>query len=168
MKVYLASPLGFAASTKPFMAELERALTETGIDVINPWEKTEFRADFRRANQVADHAARVAALGRINMAVARANEQSIRACDTVLAVLDGVDVDSGTASEMGFAFALGKRVHGLRTDTRLIGDNHGSVINLQVQYWIEASGGALVRRLEDVVALFRSADFSAPPSRDGG
>ena len=48
--------------------------------------------------------------------VAQANEESIRACDMVLAVLDGVDVDSGTASEMGFAFALGKRVHGLRTD----------------------------------------------------
>ncbi|MCA1668839.1 MAG: nucleoside 2-deoxyribosyltransferase [Thermomicrobia bacterium] len=155
MKVYLASPLGFAASTKPYMDELECALAGTGIAVINPW-KSDFGTAFQRANAIADFAARVTALGQVNTAVARKNEQSIRAADAVLAVLDGVDVDSGTASEMGFAFALGKRVHGLRTDTRLIGDNAGSVINLQVQYWIEASGGRLVRTLEEAVALFRS------------
>ncbi len=155
MKVYLASPLGFAASTKPYMDELEGALAGTGIEVINPW-KSDFAAAFQRANAVADYTERVAALGRVNTEVARKNEQFIRAADAVLAVLDGVDVDSGTASEMGFAFALGKRVHGLRTDTRLIGDNAGSVINLQVQYWIEASGGKLVRTLEAAVALFSS------------
>ena len=155
MKVYLASPLGFAASTKPYMDELERALAGTGIAVINPW-KSDFGAAFQRANAIADYTARVAALGRVNTEVARANEQSIRAADAVLAVLDGVDVDSGTASEMGFAFALGKHVHGLRTDSRLIGDNEGSIINLQVQYWIEASGGQLVRTLEDAVKIFQS------------
>jgi nucleoside 2-deoxyribosyltransferase len=156
MKVYLASPLGFAASTAHFMAELEQSLAQTGIEVLNPW-RSDFGPEFRRANAIADHAERIAALGQINTRVAHANEASIRACDMVLAVLDGVDVDSGTASEMGFAYALGKRVHGLRTDSRLIGDNEGSVINLQVQYWIEASGGTLVRRLEDAVALFNNA-----------
>ncbi|MHB8646682.1 MAG: nucleoside 2-deoxyribosyltransferase [Thermomicrobiales bacterium] len=153
MKVYLASPLGFAASTKPYMDTLEQALAGTGIAVLNPW-KSDFGAAFRHASAIADAAERVAALGRVNTAVARTNEQSIRASDAVLAVLDGVDVDSGTASEMGFAFALGKHVHGLRTDTRLIGDNEGSVINLQVQYWIEASGGKLVRTLDEAVAIF--------------
>ena len=155
MKVYLASPLGFAASTAHFMEELERALAQTGVEVHNPW-KSDFGPEFRHASAIADHAERIAALGAVNTRVARANEQAIRASDTVLAVLDGVDVDSGTASEMGFAFALGKRIHGLRTDTRLIGDNEGSVINLQVQYWIEASGGSLVRRLEEAVGLFSS------------
>src|SRR5690348_15153780 len=119
MKVYLASPLGFAASTAHFMDELERALAGTGIDVLNPW-KSDFGPEFRHASAIADYAERVAALGEVNTRVARANEQSIRASDAVFAVLDGVDVDSGTASEMGFAFALGKRVHGLRTDSRLI------------------------------------------------
>lgn len=153
MKVYLASPLGFAASTKHYMDELERALAGTEITVHNPW-KGDFGPEFQRANAIPDHAERVAALGHVNTRVARANEEAIRASDMVLAVLDGVDVDSGTASEMGFAFALGKRVHGLRTDTRLIGDNAGSVINLQVQYWIEASGGKLVRTLDEAVKLF--------------
>ena len=153
MRVYLASPLGFAASTKLYMDELEQVLVGTGIDVINPW-KSDFGAAFQRANAIADYAERVAALARVNTEIARKNEESIRAADVVFAVLDGVDVDSGTASEMGFAYALGKRIHGLRTDTRLIGDNAGSVVNLQVQYWIEASGGKLVRTLADAVALF--------------
>ena len=135
------------------MDELEQVLVGTGIDVINPW-KSDFGAAFQRANAIADYAERVAALARVNTEVARKNEESIRAADVVFAVLDGVDVDSGTASEMGFAYALGKRIHGLRTDTRLIGDNAGSVVNLQVQYWIEASGGKLVRTLADAVALF--------------
>ncbi len=154
MKVYLASPLGFAASTKPYMDELERALAETGIAIINPW-KSDFNVAIQRANAIAEYAERVAALGRLNTEVGRKNEESIRASDAVLAVLDGVDMDPGTTSEMGFAFALGKRVHGLRTDIRLIGDNEGSVINLQVQYWIEASGGKLVRTLDEAVAIFR-------------
>ncbi len=157
MKVYLASPLGFAASTKAYMDELERALAGTGITVINPW-KSDFNAAFQRVNAIADYAERVAALRRLNTEVGRENEESIRASDAVLAVLDGVDMDSGTASEMGFAFALGKCVHGLRTDIRLIGDNEGSVINLQVQYWIEASGGKIVRTLEEAVAIFRKED----------
>jgi len=155
MKVYLASPLGFAASTKLYMDELERALAGTGIEIINPW-KSDFNVAIQRANAIAAYAERVAALGRLNTEVGRHNEESIRASDAVLAVLDGVDMDPGTASEMGFAFALGKRVHGLRTDSRLIGDNEGSVINLQVQYWIEASGGKLVRTLDEAVAIFRS------------
>ncbi len=155
MKVYLASPLGFAASTKAYMDELERALAGTGIEIINPW-KSDFNAAFQHTNAIADYAERVAALRRLNTEVGRENEESIRASDAVLAVLDGVDMDSGTASEIGFAFALGKRVHGLRTDIRLIGDNEGSVINLQVQYWIEASGGKIVRTLEEAVALYSS------------
>jgi nucleoside 2-deoxyribosyltransferase len=62
-------------------------------------------------------------------------------------VLDGVDVDSGTASEIAFAYALGKRVFGLRTDFRLTGDNEAALVNLQVRYWIDASGGSAVTSL---------------------
>ena len=66
---------------------------------------------------------------------------SIRDCDFVIGILDGVDVDSGTASEIGFAYGIGKRIFGFRTDSRKTGDNDGSTVNLQVQYWIEKSGG---------------------------
>ena len=42
--------------------------------------------------------------------------EGVDASDLVVAVLDGVDVDSGTAWEIGYAYAKGKPVIGLRTD----------------------------------------------------
>ena len=135
------------------MAELERALTDVGLDVANPW-KSDFGPQFAQAQTLTDRTAHAEALHRVNMAVGAANAAMIRACDAVVAVLDGVDVDSGTASEIGYAFGLGRRVYGLRTDSRLAGDNAGALVNLQVQYFIEASGGAVTARMEDLLALF--------------
>jgi nucleoside 2-deoxyribosyltransferase len=152
-RAYLASPLGFAASTQAFMRELQETLGAV-VAVENPWDfgGPELGAEFARAEAIEGYAARRDALHAINMRIAAQNEAAIRRCDLVVAVLDGVDVDSGTASEIGFAFGLGKRAFGLRTDFRLAGDNLGSRVNLQVEYWIEASGGTIVERVEELVA----------------
>jgi nucleoside 2-deoxyribosyltransferase len=156
-RAYLASPLGFAASTQAFMAELVLALGEV-VDVENPWDLggPELGAAFARANALPGYAERVAALHAIDMGIGAQNEAAILRSDIVVAVLDGVDVDSGTASEIGFAFGLGKRSYGLRTDMRLAGDNLGATVNLQVQYWMEASGGALFEKIEDLIAALRA------------
>jgi nucleoside 2-deoxyribosyltransferase len=156
-RAYLASPLGFAASTQAFMAELVQALSAV-VDVENPWDLggPELGAAFARANALPGYDERVAALHEIDMAIGAQNEAAIRRSDIVVAVLDGVDVDSGTASEVGFAYGLGKRSYGLRTDLRLAGDNIGAIVNLQVQYWMEASGGAVFERVEDLVAALRA------------
>ncbi len=68
----------------------------------------------------------------------------------MIAVLDGVDVDSGTAAEIGYAFGIGKLIVGYRGDFRLSADNEGSTVNLQVEYFIRKSGGSIVTRLEDL------------------
>lgn len=44
--------------------------------------------------------------------------EGVDRCDVVVAVLDGPDGDAGTAFEMGYAYALGKPIVGLRTDFR--------------------------------------------------
>ncbi len=75
----------------------------------------------------------------------------IRSCDILLGVLDGPELDSGTVSEIGFAAGLGKKCYGLRTDFRNCGEFDGVPVNLQVLYWIEASGGRLFRSIEEVV-----------------
>lgn len=152
MKVYVASPLGFADSTKAFMHEWERALAEAGMEVLSPWTNSTYGEAFARAERHADRAARVAALREVNMAVGAANARMIRECDSVAAVLDGVDVDSGTASEIGFAAALGKRIFGLRTDSRLTGDNEGAPVNLQVYYFIAITGGTVTGTIADLIA----------------
>ena len=43
---------------------------------------------------------------------------ALRGADVVVAILDGADVDSGVAYEVGYARALGKPVLGVRTDYR--------------------------------------------------
>lgn len=152
--LYLASPLGFAESTRSFMDQLVGSLRAV-VTVINPWDDLRFVVEFAEIATVDRVAERERRLARINSELGRANTQSIDQVDAVFAVLDGVDVDSGTAAEIGYAFARGKRVCGLRTDFRLAGDNHGSVVNLQVQYFIEASGGTIVKTRDEFIALAR-------------
>lgn len=44
--------------------------------------------------------------------------ETLEEADLVVAVLDGADADSGTAFELGYAYALGIPVIGIRTDYR--------------------------------------------------
>ncbi len=155
MKVYLASPLGFAASTRGFLAELVTTLSSVA-EIINPWDDHRFDEDIARAASLDSRLERQQILTRVNYALGKANEERIRAADALAAILDGVDVDSGTAAEIGFAYALGKPVFGLRTDFRLAGDNEAALVNLQVQYFIEASGGKIATTVSDLVTALRS------------
>jgi nucleoside 2-deoxyribosyltransferase len=43
---------------------------------------------------------------------------AIKACDVVIAVLDGPSIDDGVSFELGYATCLGKRCVGLATDSR--------------------------------------------------
>ena len=150
--IYLASPLGFAASTRGFMQELVTSLREV-IDVHNPWDDQRFADEFARLEDEDSVSARSARLVEINTELGRANTAGIETSDGLFAILDGVDVDSGTAAEIGYAAAKGKYICGLRTDFRLAGDNPGSIVNLQVQYFIERSGGVVVIEPAEFVGL---------------
>jgi len=57
----------------------------------------------------------------------RANEWA----DVIVANLDGMDVDSGTAWEIGYAIARGKSVIGIRTDWRHFSPNER--VNLMIE-----------------------------------
>ncbi len=56
---------------------------------------------------------------------------ALRDADIVVAVVDGADADSGTSWEMGYAYALGKRIVALRTDFRVVG--HHERVNLMLE-----------------------------------
>jgi nucleoside 2-deoxyribosyltransferase len=149
-RIYLASPLGFADSTRGFMVETIARLAEV-VSVVNPWDDTSFAAEFERANSLTDINQRREAFHLINLGIGAKNERMIRSVDMLVAVLDGVDVDSGTAGEMGFAYGLGMPVYGLRTDFRVSGDNEAAGINLQLRYFIEQSGGAYFTTVDDLI-----------------
>ena len=55
----------------------------------------------------------------------------LKKSDIVVAVLEGTDIDSGTAWEIGYAYAKGKPVIGLRTDFRI--QTPGERVNLMIQ-----------------------------------
>jgi nucleoside 2-deoxyribosyltransferase len=86
----------------------------------------------------------------LNKQIAEANRAAIDDAQGTVAVLDGVDVDSGTAAEVGYAFARGKFIVGYRGDFRLSADNEGGIVNLQVEFFIRQSGGTIVTRVEDL------------------
>jgi nucleoside 2-deoxyribosyltransferase len=69
----------------------------------------------------------------------------------MLAILDGVDVDSGTASEIGYGSALGLVISGVRSDLRRASENDGTQVNLQVEYFITHTGGHVHRSYEDAI-----------------
>jgi nucleoside 2-deoxyribosyltransferase len=149
MPVYLASPLGFSSEWKTYKDKIKRRLNELGHTVVDPWDQP-FRPTIEEASTIEDWSARLTAFKSVATRIGRANEEMIRACDIVLGVLDGLELDSGTVSEIGFAAALGKKCYGLRTDFRNSGDFEGIPINLQVLYFIESSGGKLFRTIDAI------------------
>jgi nucleoside 2-deoxyribosyltransferase len=148
--VYLASPLGFSPESKSYGDKIKRRLHELGCTVSDPWGQP-FRPTIEEASAIRDWHARVAAFKTIAAQIGKANEDMIRSCDAVLGVLDGAELDSGTAIEIGFGAGIGKKCYGLRTDFRDCGDFEGLPFNLQVLYWIESSGGRLFRRIHEMV-----------------
>ena len=95
---------------------------------------------------------------RLNRVIGANNKFAIERSDGIFAVLDGTDVDSGTASEIGFGYGLGKKILGYRGDFRLSADNEGSIVNLQVEYFINDSGGKIITELSDLekeIEIFR-------------
>lgn len=133
--VYVASPLGFTEPTRLFYAQvLLPAVSGCGAEVLDPWQAS--AAAFADAFALPEGPARDAAVRAANREAGATNERLVRACTAVLAVLDGVDVDSGTAAEIGFAAALGRPVVGWRSDLRLAGDNAQSLVNLQVEHFL--------------------------------
>src|SRR5699024_5651146 len=102
-------------------------LLATHVDVENPWDDTRFVEEFAEIGDIDSVDEQRRRLGTINRQLGQANVESIDRVDAVFAILDGVDVDSGTAAEVGYGFAKGKLVCGLRTDFRLAGDNVGSI-----------------------------------------
>lgn len=69
--------------------------------------------------------------------------------DCLVALLDGPQVDDGTAWEIGYAHARGLPVYGLRTDFRQAGDTRFSRVNSM----IEASLVGLADGMDDLLRL---------------
>ena len=150
-RIYVASPLGFTDAGRRYSnAVLLPAVRAAGFEPLDPWDvDAEIRAVFALDRE---DPARNQRLGPTNRLVGQRNAELIRGADGVLAILDGSDVDSGTAAEIGYAAALRRPVIGLRSDLRVSGDNEATLVNLQVEWFIQESGGHLTITLEQALA----------------
>ena len=147
--IYLASALGFSESGRRFYyEELIPRLVSMGFKVIDPWLLTP-ESDIKAIKKMEYGPDRKLAWGKMNMIMGDRNSSAIDSSDGMLAILDGMDVDSGTASEIGYAYGKGKLIAGYRGDFRLSSDNEGAIVNLQVEYFIRKSGGDIVTSLEN-------------------
>ena len=118
--IYLAGPL-FTHAELEYNRKLKDMLLNNGFSVFLPQEDAEDAAqDRERQNQEC---------------IFRKCVEGVDTSDLVVAILDGVDVDSGTAWEIGYAYAKGKPVIGLRTDFRALSDG---VVNLMVEMAIDS------------------------------
>ena|SRR4030067_1555181 len=129
--VYLAAPL-FSEAELDFNRMLRDEIKSSGFKVFLPQEDS---------NNVKDRDDR-------QMIIFSKNEAAIKNSDIIVAVVDGADVDSGTAWEIGYAYALGKSILGLRTDFRTLGIE--GTVNLMIERSAElfASIPELLNRLK--------------------
>jgi nucleoside 2-deoxyribosyltransferase len=164
-RIYLAGPLGFSEAGRHFYnAVLIPFVRGLGYEVLDPWTLTD-AGKIQAVQSMPYGPARREAWRSLNRKMGATNRRAIDAAQGVVAVLDGTDVDSGTAAEIGYAFARGKLIVGYRGDFRLSADNEGSTVNLQVEYFIRASGGTIVEGYEDLGPPLRSL---ASQRRAGG
>ena len=116
-RIYLAAPL-FSKAERTYNATLADLFKEHLFEVFLPQEAGD------------DTATRVK---REQARIFSKNRDDLDHADTVVAVIDGADADSGTAWEMGYAYAHNKPVIAVRTDFRRVG------IHEQVNLMLEES-----------------------------
>src|SRR3954466_10589134 len=145
---YVASALGFSDAGAHYYEHVYLPALRAVVTPVDPWALT-------TAQEVAE--ARAARREReFALAIGGRNAEAIRACTLLAAHLDGQEVDSGTAAEIGFAAALGLRCFGLRPDLRESGEP-GVSVNLQVEHFVVASGGSVCTSLAQLVEELRAA-----------
>ncbi len=126
-RVYLAAPL-FTEAEQTYNLALRDLLEAHLFDVYLPQAVGDTSHTRCREEHQAIFAQHIAVLHDV---------------DTVVAVIDGADADSGTSWEMGYAYALGKRVVALRTDFRIAG--YHELVNLMLE-----ESADVVTRKEDL------------------
>ena len=120
--IYLAAPL-FSEAEQEFNRKLRDQIVERGFSVFLPQEDSNDTIDMRHDEKQSN--------------IFNKNHKAIDNSDIIVAVLDGgSDVDSGTAWELGYAFANKKTVLALKTDFRTLGSE--GIVNLMIEVSVDA------------------------------
>ncbi len=142
-RAYVASPLGFSEAGRAYYVEHYLPALRGHVEPVDPWDLS-----------LPEEFAAAAAQGRAHefgIEVGQRNAEAIAGAQLVIAHLDGQEVDAGTASEVGYATALGLPCVALRSDLRRSGEP-GMSVNLQLEAFVALSGGFVAGSLEELVA----------------
>lgn len=135
MKIYQAGPL-FSEADQAWHKALKKTLEEAGHDVVWPGELITQELVEGWGSEAPRK-------------IMETDRDALLDCDAVAALLDGAQVDDGTAWEIGFACGRGIPVIGIRTDFRVCGDTRHSVLNAM----IEGSLCSLARSVPELVEM---------------
>ena len=132
MKAYIAGPL-FNEGERWFDEQIDQVAREAGFETFLPHRDTTFKL------KTADNL----------QGIFSEDVSAIDRSDIVIANLNGITTDDGTAWELGYAYAKGKHLIGLYTDWRVQHPNQ--VVNLM----LECSLNKMVRSLDELRAYLR-------------
>jgi nucleoside 2-deoxyribosyltransferase len=153
LRCYVASPLGFSEAGRHYYTGVLLPALREIVEPVDPWALVS-DAELAEAARTGGERALAAEIGR-------RNTEALGSCELLVAVLDGQEVDAGTAAEIGYASALGLLCLGLRTDHRETGEA-GATVNLQLESFLVASGGGISGSLEELLAALSDAVAQRP------
>ena len=133
MKIFLAAPL-FCESEREFNSKIAERLRTAGFEA---WMAQE--AAFYKKGP-----------SHVKSKIFKNDLLALRTSDLVVALLDGVDVDTGVAFELGYAHALGKPLIGLKTDSRTFSKKE------EVNLMIEVPLKKLCRSTDELIKNLKS------------
>lgn len=130
MKVYLAAPLFTPMECEFNIAMQGTALANCGVELCLP-QDLPYKGDDAQMIQ-------------------RQDLELLNSCDGVLALCNGAEIDSGTAFEIGYAYAMGKDILIFRNDKRPYFNamirgcmHHASTYDEIINYYRKLIGGEL-------------------------
>jgi hypothetical protein len=155
-RCYVASSFGFTEPGRRYYEDIYLPALATVVDPVDPWAMT--------TPQELAHARNHGRQRELALEIGRRNTGAIRSCALLVAHLDGQEVDSGTAAEVGYAAGLGLTCLGWRSDLRQAGEP-GVSVNLQLESFIVDSGGTIASTLPELLgALTRAAAEQGGPA----
>jgi len=132
-QVYIAGPL-FTQGDRWYLEKIDKLLADKGLSTYLPHRD----GGLYTSDEVDDSA------------FFKSDVKAIDDCNLVVAVLHGREVDSGTAWEIGYAYAKGKHVIAIAEDTRLSLKN----INLML-----SNSSDIVFSLEELASKVSSESY---------
>lgn len=143
MKAYLANGL-FSEADREFNAQLawDLRFDNSKLGIYVPQENTEINDK---------------SIVVTSQEIAHSDVKHLLESDILIAVLDGVEIDSGVAAEIGAFYMMGKPIYALCTDIRLNPSDKTDMFesptlyrNLFVVGLIKNSGGAIYNNTSDL------------------